>query len=130
MLIAGNDKDLVAAVHSQLNSSMLSSGELKCIVRLESSDSDDGKYWDEASATWEASPVTHPSGSHLEAGMWSYTLSGVATLTKAGSTVHYTFTDDLQEDFATTICGGGEHFIRQEDPLTTADVTLVELVPG
>ncbi len=126
-MIANTVKDLVAAVHLAADGSQVATGTIFCVVRLESDDADDGKFWDANDNTWQASPVAWPTGTHTQAGQWVFALPAAATTGKAGDTIHYTFTDNLTEASATTICGGGEHRVNAEDPLTTTDLTVTEL---
>jgi hypothetical protein len=123
MIIAGTAKDLRAAVHAQSGSAQVATGTMYCVVQLESTDADDGKYWDtNAGGSWQASPVAWPTGTHTQAGVWSYELPAAATTGKADGTINYTFTDNLTEASATTVCGGGEHRINAENPLATTDI--------
>jgi len=129
MIIAGLNKDLIAVVHSQLDGTQVTSGVMKTVIRLESSGIDDGKFWDTVSG-WTSTPILYPTASSLEAGQWLTTISGIATTGRGGDTIHFIFTDNINETFATTICAGGEHYIREESPLTTKDITLYEMVLG
>jgi hypothetical protein len=124
MIIAGAAKDLLAAVHDQSTGAMVAAGTVYCVARLESADADDGKYWDGDS--WEAAPATWPEATHLQAGQWVYALPSAATAGKAGATVHYAMTDDLDEAAATTVCGGGEHHVWAEDPLQASDLSNLD----
>lgn len=125
MIKANTIKDLMAAVHLASDGSQHASGTVYCVARLESDDSDDGKYWDSNDDTWQASPVAWPEATHTQAGQWVFALPAAASNGKAGDTIHYTFTDNLTEASATTVCGGGEHKIYDEDMLAA---TLVDLV--
>ena len=124
MIIAGSAKLLSAAVHAQSGSAQTATGTIYCVAKLElAGDADDGKYWDiDGADSWQASPTTWPSATHTQAGVWQYLLPAAATTGKAGGTIAYTFTDNLTEASATTVCGGGEHRINLEDPVTTVDV--------
>lgn len=126
MIIAGQVKDLMGAVHLAADGSQVDSGTIYCVVRLESNDGDDGKFWDSNDDTWQASPVAWPTGTHTQAGQWVFALPAAATSGKAGDYIHYTFTDNLTEASATTVCGGGEHVVAAEDPLTTSDLSTIE----
>lgn len=109
MMLAGVAKDLMSAVHLA-DGSQVSTGTIFAVIRLESSDADDGKFWDGDS--WETTPAPFPTATHTQAGQWFYALIAAATSGKPGSTVHFTFTDDLDETVATTVSGGGEHYVR------------------
>lgn len=127
MIISGQEKDLSAAVHLAADGSQVDSGTIYCVARLESGDADDTKYWDSDDDTWQASPVAWPTAVHTQAGVWVFPLPAAASPSpKIGGSVSYTFTDNLTEGSATTVCGGGEHRIYAEDPLVTADLTTIE----
>lgn len=118
MIIAGATKDLIAAVHLAADRSPVATGTIYCVVRLESDDSDDGKYWDGDS--WETAPSSWPTATHTQAGLWVYTLPADATAGKAGDKIHFSFTDNLTEASATTFCFGGEHGVYTGTPTTSA----------
>jgi hypothetical protein len=126
MIIAGTNKDLIATVHSQINGTQISSGVMWCVVRLEDSGVNDGKYWDNG-GTWETSPSVYPSGTHLKGGQWSFTLPGLATSGYHGSTIHFTYTNNLNEILATSVCAGAEHYVRADVPVIPSDVHIYEL---
>lgn len=111
MIVQNTTKDLIATVHNFSTGAPVAAGTIYAVVRLESGDADDGKYWDGDS--WETTPGAYPTAAHLEAGQWLYTLPAGATTGKEGSTVRYTFTDNLDEGLATTVCGGGEHRVTE-----------------
>lgn len=113
MIIAGTAKELVAAVHAAADSSQKATGTVYCVIRMEGGDND-GKYWN--GTAWVASASTSTTATHTEAGIWKYTLAAGATSGEAGGNVHYTFTDNLTEASATTVCGGGEHKIWGGEP--------------
>ncbi len=127
MIIANTIKDLMAAVHLASDGSQHATGTIYAVVRLESDDADDGKFWDADDDTWQASPVAWPEAAHTQAGQWVYALPAAASNGKDGGTAHYTMTDNLTEASATTVCGGGEHRINAEDPLATTDLDATEL---
>lgn len=116
MIVAGQAKDLLGAVHAASDGSQVYTGTIYCAVRLESSDADDGKFWDANDDTWQTSPVAWPTAAHTQGGQWSFALPAIATNGKASCYIHYTFTDDLDESVATTISGGGEHYISAGTP--------------
>ncbi len=130
MLIAGQTKDLMAAVHLASDGSQVSTLTILAIIRLESFDADDGKFWD--NTAWVVSPAPFPTAIHIEAGQWLYELPAAATAGKVGATVHFTFTDDTDETQATTVCGGAEHFVRSDVPsaLDVADAVWDEILAG
>ena len=127
MILAGTDKDLIAAVHSQSDNSQVASGVMLAVIRLESDDSDDGKLWDTVSGLWITVPTDYPTALYIGAGLWGVTISGIATAGKANDKIHYTFTDNTNNLFATTICQGAEYYIREEIPVGTSDVVLYEM---
>lgn len=126
MIIANTVKDFIAAVHLAADGSQVATGTIYCVVRLESDDVDDGKFWDSNDDTWQASPVSWPTATHTQAGQWAFALPAAATSGKTGDTISYTFTDHLTEASATTVCGGGEHHIWTEDPLMTSDLSNLD----
>jgi hypothetical protein len=127
MIIAGQAKDLIASVHNKNNGKQVATGTMFAIIRLESADADDGKYWD--GSNWIVTLSSAPTATHLEAGQWLYTLPPIATSGKGDSAIHYTFTDDLDESSASTVSGGGEHFVREEVPVISTDVSVYESEP-
>jgi len=116
MIIAGQAKDLSAAVHLASDGSQVAAGTIYCVIRLESDDADDGRYW--GGDSWEAAPAAWPVGTHTQAGQWTYALPAAATIGKSDSVVHYSYTDDLDEALATTVCAGGEHYALAGRPAT------------
>jgi hypothetical protein len=121
MIVAGQIKDLMAAVHLASDGSQVASGTIFAVVRLESDDADDGKFWDDNDDTWQASPVAWPTATHTEAGQWVFALPASATTGKANDSIHFTLTDNLTEASATTICGGGEHKVLSGQPAVEPD---------
>ena len=66
MIIEEKDKRLVATILSSSNSVPVISGTMYAVVTLESDDADNLKFWDENDDTWQAAPVTWPTGSHMK----------------------------------------------------------------
>lgn len=126
MIIANIIKDLMAAVHLASDGSQVATGTIFAVIRLESDDADDEKYWDADDDSWQASPVAWPEANHTQAAQWVYPLPAAASNGKDDDSVHYTMTDDLDEAAATTVCGGGEHRINAENPLATSDLSNLD----
>ncbi len=127
MIIANTVKDLMAAVHLAADGSQVDSGIIFCVARLESDDADNGKFWDANDDTWQVAPVAWPEATYSKAAQWIFALPAAASNGKINDSTHYTMTDDLDESAATTVCGGGEHRINAENPLTTADLTNLDV---
>ena len=127
MIIAGAVKDLMAAVHTTAGAQY--TGASLAVVRLEQDgDADDGKFWD--GAAWQA-VLAAPAGAHVEAGQHLYLLPAAATTGRVGATIHFTFTDNVVEASATTVCGGGEHTVRSVvEGLTVAQGSDVSTILG
>ena len=61
MIIAGIDKDMAASVHDRNSGKQVSTGTIYAVIRLESNDADDGKFWD--GSAWEPTILwTDPVG--------------------------------------------------------------------
>lgn len=127
MIIAGVAKILIASVHNRTDGKQVSIGPIYSVVRLESNDTDNGKFWD--GAAWNAAPGSFPSATHIEAGQWGYILPSNACTGKENSSIHYTFTDSLDESLSNTVSGGGEHFVRAGVPVQPSDVEVYESEP-
>jgi len=111
MLIANTVKDLIAVVHDAIGDQFTAAAF--AVVRLEQDgNADDGKYWDETAASWEVAATVNQVSTHLEAGQHLYQLPAAATAGRANATIHFTFTDNLAEAAATTVCTGGEHIVN------------------
>ena len=126
MIIANTVKELVAAVHLAADGSQVDSGIIFCVARLESDDADNGKFWDANDDTWQVAPVAWPEATYSKAAQWIFALPAAASNGKIYDSTHYTMTDDLDESAATTVCGGGEHRINAENPLTTSDLSNLD----
>lgn len=112
MIVANTIKDLIAAVHLAADWSQVAAGTIYAVIRLESDDADDGKFWDADDDSWQASPVAWPVATHFQAALWLFALPAGASDGKYGDSIHYTFTDNLTEASATTVCDGNEHEIK------------------
>lgn len=111
MVPAGVARDVMAAVHNAITLVQVATGTIYCVVRLESDDADDGKFWDANDDTWQAAPVAWPTATHLHNGLWVYELPIAATSGKAGASLQVTFTDNITEASATTVCFGTEYYV-------------------
>lgn len=131
VLVAGAVKDLIAVVFGTDGSQFTAAAF--AVVRLEQDgDADDGKYWDESGASWETGLTVNQVSTHLESGQHLYQLPAAATTGRAGASIHFTFTDDLTEASATTVCAGGEHLVRVDVPSVEgiADAIWDEILTG
>ncbi len=108
VLVAGVVRDLIAVVHA-VDGSQFTAATF-AVVRLEQpGDANDGFFWNETSADWEAAATANQVATHLEAGQHLYLLPAAATVGRVGAVIHYTFTNNLTEGTATTVCSGSEH---------------------
>jgi hypothetical protein len=130
MIPIGAAKDLMAAVHLAADWTQVATGTMYCVVRLESDDSDDGKFWDSDDDTWQATPVAWPEATHLQAGLWVFELPLAAIAGKSGDRLHVTFTDNITEASATTICMGTEYHIYTDTALLCTIYGTVRDVGG
>jgi len=127
MIYANQPKLLSARVHHKTTGNPVDSGSLNIVIRLESQDTDNGKYWN--GSAW-VSTATAISSTHLAGGLWGYILVAAATAGKIGGFIHYFFTSDLTDagnDIA--VNGGGEHPIVNDVPAAVSDVKIYESEP-
>lgn len=129
MIVAGSAKDLTVNIHSQSDSSMVSTGTIKLVVRLESDDAEDGYFWDDAAGSWAASLPAFgdlPPLTHVEGALWVYALPAAATTGKTGDSISFTATDNLTEASATIVSESGEHVILGGLPATQTSVDAID----
>ena len=115
MIIENQDKDLTALVLTFADNLPVTSDTITAIVRLEhDGHDDDTKFWDtNAGGSWQASPTTYPTASHIANGIWGYTLPAAATVGHCGARIVYHFTDNQTVPASTTtISGVFEHVVQ------------------
>lgn len=127
MIYANQLKLLSARIHHKITGDPINVGSINIVIRLESQDTDNGKYWN--GSAW-VSTATEILTTHLAGGLWGYVLGAAATNGKTGGFIHYFFTSDLTDagnDIA--INGGGEHPIVNDVPAGILDVKIYESEP-
>lgn len=120
MIIVGVQKYLVAEVHLK-DGTQIDSGAMYAVIWRES----DLKFW--TGSAWEAAPGSWPTGTYKKVAGWIYLFPTGASAGMDGTWVHYTYTNHMTPGSATSVCTGGEHRVYAEDPLTTSDLSNLDV---
>jgi len=80
-------------------------------------------FW--SGSAWDTSGAGFPTATALSiAGLHFYDLPGSATSNKVGASVHFNFTDNIDESTATSISSGGEHLVVSGIPASRPDLFI------